>query len=226
MQLRADYPVCPSLNVGVGCVYGQNRSHRGPRRSSRRILPSVEGNRRVKRRRQERGTQVSAGPDRRKTDQDRLGVKSCARTCDRATHLARTRQLTSQASVRRSLDAAEQQGQQAPPPVQGRPYRHARRCDRCRHRSAPDGCHRRLRRLRLHVGRGRPVRVRRQLVHQHRQRLLRRSAVLAVQLGRHAAVRSTRPAPTWPARPSRSRSPRSSSTCRDRAPGPAPVPAT
>lgn len=40
------------------------------------------------------------------------------------------------------------------------------------------------------------------------------------------AVRSTRPAPTWPARPSRSRSPRSSSTCRDRAPGPAPVPAT
>lgn len=57
-------------------------------------------------------------------------------------------------------------------------------CRRCRHRPPADGRHQRLRRLRRHLGRRRPVRVRWQLVHQHRQRLLRWPAVLPVELGR------------------------------------------
>ncbi|CAK7288052.1 hypothetical protein SGPA1_51018 [Streptomyces misionensis JCM 4497] len=81
------------------------------------------------------------------------------------------------------VHAVFRQGQ-APSSVQGRPRRHTRRCHRCRRRRPADGGRQRLRRHHLPVGHGRPVRVRRQLVHQHRQRLLRRSAVLRLHLGR------------------------------------------
>ena len=57
-------------------------------------------------------------------------------------------------------------------------------------------CRHRLRRPRLDLGRRRPVREQRQLVHQHRQRLLRRPAVLAVDL-----ERLRRPGVRLPGRP-------------------------
>ena len=50
------------------------------------------------------------------------------------------------------------------------------------------------------LGRRRPVRVRRQLEHQHRQRLLRRPAVQLIHLAGVRRQRRTRRAPTWPRR--------------------------
>ena len=63
------------------------------------------------------------------------------------------------------------------------------------------------RRHRRRMGPGRPLRIRRQLGHQHRQRLPGRPAVLPEHLvGRTAAASTPRPR-TWPPRTSRSRSP-------------------
>ena len=61
------------------------------------------------------------------------------------------------------------------------PHRHRRRRDRC---ADPRPGHPGLGRPQLHLGCSRPVRERWRLVHQHRQRLLRRPAVRPVHLGR------------------------------------------
>ena len=107
---------------------------------------------------------------------------------------------------------------------QGPQFSGKRRKDRLhgrRHRKRKP-CPRRAcrRRHRRRMGPGRPLRIRRQLGHQHRQRIPGRPAVLARAPGPVTVVANTPPPHTWPPRTSRSPSPSACWPPRAAVPGP------
>ncbi len=107
------------------------------------------------------------------------------------------------------------------PPVsaeQDQPRLTHRHGGRRRNGTPADRHRRRTRGRRGHLEQGRRLRVHRQLEHQHRQRLLRRTASQSSSTGRRKSGRSTPRARIRPPRTSRSPSPRRCSRARDPAP--------